>query len=91
MKIYVGNLPFDTTEDELRELFSEHGPVEDVQLITDRMTGRPRGFAFVEMGSEEAADVAIRSLNGKEISGRPLTVSKAQMRGTHGAGGGIED
>ena len=69
-KIYVGNLPFTTTDEELRTLFSQHGTVESVSLPTDRETGRPRGFAFVEMSQADASR-AIQSLNGKDLGGRP--------------------
>ena len=76
-KIYVGNLPFSTTDEELRALFSQHGTVESVKLPTDRETGRPRGFAFVEMNQADAA-TAIQNLNGKDLGGRALRVSEAQ-------------
>ena len=79
-KIYVGNLPFTANENEVRELFAQHGTVESVSLITDRETGRPRGFAFVEMSRAEATR-AIQNLNGKELGGRPLRVNEAQERG----------
>ena len=82
-KIYVGNLPFTTDESELRTLFSQHGTVESVAVITDRDTGRPRGFAFVEMPRADAAR-AIQSLNGKELGGRALRVNEAQERGSRG-------
>jgi RNA recognition motif-containing protein len=78
-KIYVGNLPFSATEDELRKLFAAHGTVQSVSLITDRETGRPRGFGFVEMPSSDAAR-AIENLNGKNMGGRPLRVNEAQER-----------
>ena len=85
-KIYVGNLPFTATEDEVRELFSQHGAVHSVALITDRDTGRPRGFGFVEMDDAEAA---ISALDGKEMGGRELRVNEAQdKRGGGGGGGG---
>ena len=85
-KIYVGNLPFTATEDEVRELFSQHGAVHSVALITDRDTGRPRGFGFVEMDNTEAA---ISALDGKEMGGRELRVNEAQdKRGGGGGGGG---
>jgi RNA recognition motif-containing protein len=87
-KLYVGNLSFDTTENDLQDLFSQHGPVSEVNLITDRMTGRSRGFAFVTMGSPEAAQSAIGALAGKEIQGRALTVNEARPREEHGGGGG---
>jgi RNA recognition motif-containing protein len=96
-KIYVGNLPFSTTEDELRELFEEHGAVESVKLVNDRETGRPRGFGFVEM-SDGLADSAIQALNGKDLGGRSLRVNEARpreeggfQRGGGGGGGGFEN
>ncbi len=80
-RLYVGNLPFDTDEAQLRTLFQEGGrQVSEVKIITDRDTGRPRGFAFVEMGSQEDADAAINSLNGREVGGRALTVNEARER-----------
>jgi RNA recognition motif-containing protein len=85
-KIYVGNLPFSATDSEIRELFGQHGTVESVSLITDRETGRPRGFGFVEMSRADASR-AIQNLNGKELGGRPLRVNEAQER-TGGGGGG---
>ena len=93
-KIYVGNLPFSATDDEIRKLFEEFGEVESVNLITDRETGRPRGFGFVEM--ESGADEAISALADKEFSGRRLTVNEAKPRverrgGAHGGGGGVND
>ena len=78
-KIYVGNLPFSATESEIRELFGQNGTVESVSLITDRDTGRPRGFGFVEMSRADASR-AIQNLNGKELGGRPLRVNEAQAR-----------
>ncbi len=86
-KIYVGNLPFSTGEDEIRTLFSQHGTVESVSVITDRDTGRPRGFAFVEMPRADASR-AIQNLNGKDLGGRPLRVNEAQERGSSGARSG---
>ena len=80
-KIYVGNLPFSATDQELEELFSAHGQVSSARVITDRETGRSRGFGFVEMDDETAADEAIRSLDGKDMSGRPLRVNEAKERG----------
>lgn len=77
--IYVGNLSFDATEDEIRTLFSQYGNVHSVKLITDRDTGRPRGFGFVEMDQHEA-ETAIKELNGKEFSGRALRVNMAQEK-----------
>ncbi|MEE8111137.1 MAG: RNA-binding protein [Acidobacteriota bacterium] len=78
-KIYVGNLPFSATEDTVRELFQAHGTVESVNLITDRETGRPRGFGFVEMPDEEA-DAAISTLDQKDFGGRALKVNEARPR-----------
>jgi RNA recognition motif-containing protein len=78
-RIYVGNLPFSATEDSVRALFSKHGTVEKVSLITDRDTGRPRGFGFVEMSSADAAR-AIQARNGTDLGGRPLRVNEAQER-----------
>ena len=80
-KIYVGNLNYDTTEEAIRTLFSEFGQVESVALITDRQTGRPRGFGFVEMADEGEARKAIEELNGRDVDGRPLTVNEARPRG----------
>ena len=78
-KIYVGNLPFSATEDEVRQLFEQHGTVHSVNLIEDRDTGRPRGFGFVEMDEAEA-DNAINGLNGQEFGGRNLNVNEARPR-----------
>jgi len=86
-KIYVGNLPFTADESQVRELFSQHGTVESVSIITDRETGRPRGFGFVEMSRADASR-AIQNLNGKEMGGRPLRVNEAQERTGGGGGGG---
>jgi RNA recognition motif-containing protein len=89
-RIYVGNLPFSATEDELREKFSEFGEVESVNLISDRHTGQPRGFGFVEMG-DEGADKAIAALDSTDLGGRTLRVSVARERsggGSRGGGGG---
>jgi len=79
-KIYVGNLPFSADEAAVRALFTAHGTVESVALITDRDTGQPRGFGFVEMSNADAAR-AIQSLNGHEMDGRPLKVNQAQPKG----------
>ena len=87
-KIYIGNLPFSSTEDELRAVFERHGRVESVNVITDRDSGRPRGFAFVEMDEASAADDAIRALDGSELGGRSLRVNEAQDRSGGGGGGG---
>ena len=78
-RLYVGNLPFSATDESVRALFSKHGTVEKVSLITDRETGRPRGFGFVEMSSADAAR-AIQALNGADFGGRPLKVNEAQDR-----------
>jgi RNA recognition motif-containing protein len=87
-RLYVGNLPFSADEEQVRELFSQKGrTVTEVRLVTDRDTGRPRGFGFVEMGSNEDADGAIRDLNGTDFGGRSLTVNEARER-TAGGGGG---
>lgn len=88
-RLYVGNLPFTADEQQIRDLFSENGrTVSEVKLVTDRETGRPRGFGFVEMGSSEEADSAIRALNGHSMGGRPLTVNEAKERSSGGGGGG---
>ncbi len=86
MKIYVGNLSFDTNEDSLRNAFTAHGDVEDVAVITDRDTGRPRGFAFVTM-PDSVARTAIDALNGKELDGRTLNVNEARAKTERGGGG----
>ena len=86
--IYVGNLSFDTTESAIHDLFSTHGEVERVNVITDRDTGRPRGFCFVEMRDENAGREAIEALNGTEVGGRTLTVNEAKPRAPRGGGGG---
>ena len=79
-KIYVGNLPFSSTEDELRGVFAQHGDVQSVNVITDRDTGRPRGFAFVEMADAASASSAIQALDGSELGGRNLRVNEARPR-----------
>ncbi len=86
-KIYVGNLPFTATDAEIRTLFAEHGTVESVSLPTDRETGRPRGFGFVEMNRADASR-AIQNLNGKDLGGRALRVNEAQDKPRSGGGGG---
>jgi RNA recognition motif-containing protein len=86
-KLFVGNLPFTTTEESLRELFQQHGTVEKVAVIMDRETGRPRGFAFIEMSTADAAR-AIQSLNGSSVDGRSIKVNEAQERPSTGGGGG---
>ena len=85
--IYVGNLPFSATDADLRVLFERHGKVDSVKLVNDRETGRPRGFGFVDMPSEDAQG-AIHALNGHEINGRALRVNEAQERPRTGGGGG---
>ena len=85
-KLYVGNLPFSSTEEDLRSLFGRHGTVASVNVIMDRETGRPRGFAFVEMSEASAAQDAIRALDGSDLGGRSIRVSEAQER--QGGGGG---
>src|SRR5947199_3276035 len=77
-KLYVGNLPFNTTENELQELFSQAGAVQEVTLMQDRFTGKSRGFAFITMGSDEDAQNAISKLKGQLMDGRPLTVQEAR-------------
>jgi RNA recognition motif-containing protein len=84
--LYVGNMAFSTTEDQLREVFSQYGTVTKVQVIMDRETGRPRGFAFVEMS--DGGDQAIAALNGAQLDGRTLTVNEAKPREGGGGGGG---
>jgi RNA recognition motif-containing protein len=86
-KIYVGNLPFSATESEIKDLFGQHGTVESVALPTDRETGRPRGFGFVEMPQADAQK-AMQALNGFNMGGRPLRVNEAQDRPRTGGGGG---
>ena len=92
MNIYVGNLSFDETQDSLETEFGTHGEVTSVRVITDRDTGRSRGFGFVEMPNKTEADAAIAALNGKELNGRALTVNEAKPRedrgGSRGGGGG---
>ncbi len=88
MKLYVGNLSFKTTEDQLREIFSQYGDVTSASLVMDRETGRPRGFGFVEFGNDEHAKAAIEGLNGKNMDGRDLTVNEARPREAGGGGGG---
>src|SRR5512138_1625991 len=87
-KLYVGNLSFDATENDLHDLFAPHGTVTEANLMQDRMTGKPRGFAFVTMATKESADAAIQALNGKEWKGRALTVNEARPREERSGGGG---
>ena len=87
-KLYVGNLAFQTTSQELQELFATAGTVESASVVEDRMTGRSRGFAFVEMATKEEATAAIEQFNGKEVGGRALKVNEAKPRENRGGGGG---
>ncbi len=93
-KLYVGNLAFSTTEEELRELFETHGPIESVSVITDRETGRARGFAFVEFEEASGAEAAMQALDGRDVGGRTIRVNEAHERrggrpgGGRGGGGG---
>ncbi len=88
MKIYVGNMNFQTTEEQLEGLFSNYGQVDEVAVITDRETGRPRGFAFVTMSNDSEGQAAIEAVNGTEFDGRTLTVNEARPRENRGGGGG---
>ena len=88
MRIYVGNFGFDTREQELREAFEAYGQVQEVSMIEDRATGRPKGFAFVEMPTNSEAQAAIGALNGKEFAGRAITVNEARPRQERSSGGG---
>ena len=87
-KLYVGNLSYNTTENQLQDLFGAHGTVASVDLIMDKFSGRPRGFGFVTMESKEAAEAAVQALNGKNIDGRDLTVNEARPREERSGGGG---
>ena len=87
-RLYVGNLSYDTTESGLREVFATAGTVSEVKLVMDRDTGRPRGFAFVEMSTDKEAQDAIAQLNGRGLDGRELKVNEAQERSGGGGGGG---
>ncbi len=87
-KLFVGNLSFQTTENDLQDAFAQHGTVVEANLMMDRMSGRPRGFGFVTMSSPEEAQKAIEALNGKEVGGRALTVNVARPREERPAGGG---
>jgi len=93
-KLFVGNLSFNTTENELQDLFAPHGTVIEVDLITDKFSGRSRGFAFITMETKEGADAAIQALNGKNVGGRAMTVNEArpkEERSQGGQGGGFRD
>ena len=87
-KLYVGGLPYSVTEDQLRDIFVEHGTVESATVITDRMTGRSKGFGFVEMSSQEEAQAAMDKLNGTDLEGRNITVNEAKPRQPRSGGGG---
>ena len=87
-KLYVGNLPYDVTEEDLRGLFAQAGEVKEVALITDRATGRSKGFGFVEMATQADAEKAIQTLNNHDLGGRALKVSMARPREERGGGGG---
>ena len=87
MKLYVGNMPFSMDESQLRQLFEAHGTVDSASVITDRETGRPRGFGFVEMSDDNAARAAISALNNAMVEGRNLTVNEARAREGGGGGG----
>ncbi|MHC4217565.1 MAG: RNA recognition motif domain-containing protein [Planctomycetota bacterium] len=88
INIYVGNLSFDTADTDLEQAFSQHGEVEDVQIITDRDTGRSRGFGFVKMRDDNAGRTAIEQLNGSDLGGRNITVNEAKPREDRGGGRG---
>lgn len=87
--LYVGNLAFSTTEDELRVLFEAYGPIDNVTLVRDRDTGQPRGFGFVELGSDEQAEKAIAALNGQNVGGRNINVNEARPKTERGGRGGF--
>ncbi len=88
MKIYIGNMSYDMTEDDLRQAFESFGEVVSVNIITDRDSGRPKGFGFVEMGSKEEATAAIEALNGQDMKGRQVNVNEARPRNTDNRRGG---
>jgi cold-inducible RNA-binding protein len=87
-KLYVGNLSFDVTEEDLRTMLSPHGPIDEIAVVMDKFTGKPRGFAFATMQTAEAAQAAISALNGKEWKGRGLVVNEARPREERSGGGG---
>jgi RNA recognition motif-containing protein len=88
MRLFVGNLSFQTTEDDLRDAFGQHGSLTDVKIMTDRMTGRSRGFGFVTFSTQAEGETAIRALDGQALGGRPLRVNEATPREEGGGGGG---
>ena len=88
LRIYAGNLSYQTSEQELREAFEAHGEVQEVSMVQDRETGRPKGFAFVEMPTNGEAEAAIAALNGQDLSGRTITVNEARPRAERNFGGG---
>ncbi|MBN2377347.1 MAG: RNA-binding protein [Sedimentisphaerales bacterium] len=87
-KVYVGNMSYETSQADLEQMFGDHGTVESAQVITDRDTGRSKGFGFIEMSSDEEAQAAITALNGKDSGGRALKVNEAKPRTSGGGGGG---
>ncbi|UCD75095.1 MAG: RNA-binding protein [Phycisphaerales bacterium] len=87
MKLYVGNLSFDTTESELREAFSQFGEISDLNLITDRDTGRPKGFGFIEMRNDQEARDAMKALDGQDLGGRTIKVNEARPKPQRSGGG----
>ena len=87
-RLYIGNLPFDVNEDELRTMLSAHGPVNEINVVMDKFSGRARGFAFATMNTQESATAAIQALNGKDWKGRALTVNEARPREERSGGGG---
>jgi len=87
-KLYVGNLPFDITEEDLRNMLAQHGPVNEIAVVMDKYTGKARGFAFATMNTPEAASAAILALNGKDWKGRSLTVNEARQREERWGNGG---
>ena len=87
-RLYVGNLAWGVTDQDLQDLFAEAGTVDNAQVIMDRATNRSRGFGFVEMGTDEGAEAAVKRLNGRDIKGRPIRVNEAQARTGGGGGGG---
>ena len=91
MNLYVGNLPYSATDEELREAFGNFGEVSSVSVITDKFSGRSKGFAFVEMPDNSAADAAIKALNESEMGGRNIKVNQAKPRGDRSSGGRVRD